>query len=63
VAGEEMGRRWLLVVLVVVVLAAGCAATLPGSDTSHQELMWQCERTGGRWIDDGFMRGCSSYRG
>jgi hypothetical protein len=32
-------------------------------DTSHQELMWQCERTGGRWIDDGFMRGCSSYRG
>jgi hypothetical protein len=58
-----MRRPGSLLVLAVVLLAAGCAASPPSSGTSHQELMWQCERTGGRWIDDGFIRGCSSYRG
>jgi hypothetical protein len=62
--GEDIPPRGSLVLLLVALLVTGCAGMPAGSGPSdHQELMWQCQRTGGRWIDDGFTRGCSSFRG
>jgi hypothetical protein len=64
-ASNRTGRRagFLLLVLVECTLLAGCTPVPAARGDSEQELIWLCQRTGGRWIDDGFTRGCTSPRG